>query len=90
MEELMSSSKDEQDLSQGYQICVEVLPDGFRIGNAEPLEENEETDEGESTGGDLIPDLGTALKHLMAEIKANPVGESEQSGFDSVANMPKK
>lgn len=89
MEQEQSSLESGIDLSQGYCIKVHVLPDGFKVSEPEPIEEyaaeESETDEPE-TEDELIPDLASMLKNVMAVVQGNPVGESEQSAFEKSAS----
>lgn len=80
-------SPEEGDLSRGYRICVDVLPSGYRVSDPEPLPaEPLESDEA-SEGYETVPDLTTALKHLLAVIKENPLGanpnEELEAGYAS-------
>ncbi len=79
----------EQNLSQGYTICVEVLPDGFRVSEPMPLSsysEDESTEEQpDQEDSALQPDIASALKQVMAVVQAHPVGQSEASAFNESA-----
>ena len=86
----------EENLSEGYCIKIEVLKDGFTVSDPLPIEaKSEELAEGDTgeyqdTDGELIPDLPSMLKNIMAVIKQNPIGGGEQEGFESVGqDMPK-
>lgn len=86
MDQTQMAYESEQDLSQGYTLCVEVLPDGFRVSEPMPLasysdEENNESEPEEESPESLQPDIASALKQVMAVIQANPVGQSEQAAF---------
>lgn len=74
----------EQNLSQGYTICVEVLPDGFRVSEPMPLSysEDEENPDQEDQPTDVQPDIASALKQVMAVVQAHPVGQSEAAAFN--------
>jgi hypothetical protein len=84
----------EANLSEGYCIKIEVLKDGFTVSDPLPIEaKSEELDEGEAdeyqdSDSELIPDLPTMLKNIMAVIKENPVAGGEEEGFAS-AGMEK-
>ena len=87
----------EANLSEGYCIKIEVLKDGFTVSDplpidskseeSDPLEGESETEDYQDSGGELIPDLPTMLKNVMAVIKENPVSGGEEEGFAS-AGMP--
>ena len=68
----------EPNLSEGYCIKIKVVNGGFTVSDPEPIEEDEYSEE-----QDTIPDLPTMLKNVMAVIQDNPVGESEQDGFNT-------
>jgi hypothetical protein len=68
-----------RDLSSGYQVMLYVHGDGsYAVGEPEPL-----TDEHEQSEMESVPDLATALKHVIAVVKQHPIGPSEQEGFDA-------
>lgn len=79
----------EDNLSEGYCIKIEVLKDGFTVSDPLPIEaKSEELAEGEAddyqdSDGELIPDLPTMLKNVMAVVKGNPVSGGEEEGFAS-------
>lgn len=83
-------SNSDTDLSEGYCIQVCVYHDGYTVSDPEPLPESESADSesGEQSAPESeeekIPDLATALKHVMKVIKDNPVSGGEQDAFDSV------
>ena len=88
MDQMEMGQGSEQNLSQGYTICVEVLPDGFRVSEPMPLTGYSEDDSGEQPDQEesaLQPDIASALKQVMAVVQANPVGQSEQSAFSESA-----
>ncbi len=76
----------EQNLSQGYTICVEVLPDGFRVSEPMPLssssEDEHSEDQPDQEDSELQPDIASALKQVIAVVQAHPVGQSEASAFN--------
>lgn len=80
---------DTSDLSQGYCIHLYVTPEGFRVSEALPLsaDEMEGNDADHDGDTETYPDLTTALKHIVAEVKQNPIGEDHhaqfQAGYDS-------
>lgn len=82
----------EANLNEGYCIKIEVLKNGFTVSDPLPIEaKSEELAEGETEyqdeDGELIPDLPTMLKNIMAVVKENPVSGGEEEGFAS-AGMP--
>lgn len=68
----------------GYRIYLDVLPDGFHVSDPQPLPA---APQGEQETQDDIPDLTTAIKHLLAVVKANPIGqdanEQMKAGYES-------
>ena len=84
----------EESSDQGYVIEITVKSDGSFIVSKEDLqqeavEENavggpgsEPGAQGEE-GGDSYPSLGAALKAVIKIVQENPVGESEQAGFEA-------
>lgn len=90
MQPMDTEMNQEQNLSQGYTICVEVLPDGFRVSEPMPLtsySEDETDEQPDQEDSALQPDIASALKQVMAVVQANPVGQSEASAFnESVAD----
>lgn len=75
-----SEEEMEQNLSEGYCIKVYVYPNGYSVGEPEPLTADE------SEPGELVESPSDMLKHILAIIKSNPVEPSEQEGFaESIA-----
>lgn len=68
--------EEEQNLSTGYCIKVYVYPNGYSVGDPEPLEDDE------SAPGELVESQTDLLKSILAILKSNPVEPSEQEGFD--------
>ena len=66
------------EVSEGYCIKLYVTPEGFRVSSAEPMSHEGTDDE---HAGDTYPDLKTALKHIVAEVKANPVSHDANAEF---------
>ena len=81
----------EDNLNEGYCIKIEVLKNGFTVSDPLPIDaKSEELAEGEDyqdEDGELIPDLPTMLKNIMAVVKEHPVSGGEEEGFAS-AGMP--
>lgn len=87
-----SANTPSQDYSQGYMICVNVSPTGFTVEGPLPLapepqtedlnheQDHEEIDE-------EVPNVASALKHVLAIIKDHPLGEDAeaqmQAGYES-------
>ena len=73
---------------EGYSIRIDVLPSGYRVSDPEPLpaepsDATSETEAGEpSEAYEVVPDLATAIKHVLAVIKAHPLDESPESQMD--------
>lgn len=78
---------EERDITHGYQIVIAVTPEGYRVSDAEPLAASpmmpKAQSEDASESEDTIPDLTTALRHVMAVVKANPIGDDAQSQFEA-------
>jgi hypothetical protein len=89
MEEQEMSQESETNLSEGYCIKIHVLPDGFKVSDPEPIEDytadSDDTTQDEPQEDEVIPDEATMLKNVLAVIKSNPVGGSEQQAFDATA-----
>ena len=75
-----ASPEGQGDLSQGYVIHLTVKPDGFQVSEAEPLA-SEESEGDTSDSQPTYPDLTTALKHIVAEVKSNPLGDDSHAQF---------
>jgi hypothetical protein len=70
-------SQDVGDLSQGYCVDLYVYGDGsYAVGEPEPIDEDHD-----DTSVEKVPDLATALKHLIHVVKSNPVGASDEEHF---------
>lgn len=93
MPDMEMDANSEGTLDEGYCIKIEVLKDGFTVSDPLPLEaKSEETTELEAedeqytdTDGELIPDLPSMLKNVLAVIKQNPVAGGEEAGFEESA-----
>ena len=83
MEEAENSSKvvnppsQETDYSQGYQVILSVFPDGFSVVGPSPLPQGDQEED------ERIPDLPTALKHIIAISKENPLDTDLNAHFES-------
>ena len=84
MQPMDTEMNQEQNLSQGYTICVEVLPDGFRVSEPMPLSysEEDESPDQEDQPTDVQPDIASALKQVIAVVQAHPIGQSEAAAFN--------
>jgi hypothetical protein len=67
-----------QDYAQGYEVTICFYPDGFAVKGPSPLPQLEDDTEEEK-----IPDLPTALKHVIAIAKENPLDGDMQSHFQA-------
>lgn len=67
------------DFAQGYEITVCVYPDGFEVTGPNPLPQAKPETEDE----ERIPDLATALKHVVLIHKEHPVDSDLQSHFNA-------
>jgi len=65
------------DYSQGYQIVITCKPDGYTVSGPSPLPQTEPVEESEEV------DLTTALKHVIAITKENPLDGSDHAQFDA-------
>lgn len=68
-------------ISDGFMMQVEKRTSGYRVTGPLPLpaEPSEAPDE----EPDDIPDLTTAIKHMLAIDKANPLGENAAEQMDA-------
>lgn len=76
---------------QGYRIAFDVLPDGFRVSDPSPIPAGPEAgaELSDAIGpGDVVPDLTTAIKHVLAVVKGNPVNADEQEAFAASVGSP--
>lgn len=75
---------------EGYEICLYVTPEGYRVEGPLPLEAEPQGDEEAEPQGEILPDLMEALKHIIAITKENPLGEDAngqmEAGYQGVAN----
>lgn len=73
---------------EGYEICLYVTPDGYRVEGPLPLEA--EPQEAQEPTEASMPDLTEALKQVIAIIKENPLGDDAnaqmEAGYQASAN----
>lgn len=73
---------------EGYEICLYVTPEGYRVEGPLPLEAEPQGEAPEQEAAS--PDLTEALKHVLAIIKENPLGDDAQAqmeaGYQGVTN----
>lgn len=72
------------DYAQGYEIRIRVKPDGFTVDGPLPLPQsagNESEESEDEEGG--IPDLPTALKHVIAITKEHPLDTDLNGHFEA-------
>lgn len=73
---------------EGYEICLYVTPEGYRVEGPLPLEA--EPQESADPSDPSIPDLTEALKQVLAIIKENPLGDDAnaqmEAGYQASAN----
>jgi hypothetical protein len=74
-----SAAPASEDLSQGFEICIYVSPTGFRVEGPLPMEPEPQTESPEMEDETDVPDVATALKHVLAIIKENPLGNDAES-----------
>lgn len=65
---------------EGYCIHIYVTPEGYRVSDPEPLEE-ETSEESESPeqSGDLVTDKTMLVKHLLHVLAENPIGQDAEA-----------
>ena len=81
------------DYAQGYEITVCVYPDGYEVKGPSPLPQGGVAPLGSELAGESsapnaesperIPDLGDALKQIIAITKEHPVDGDMVSQFDA-------
>jgi len=71
------------DFAQGYAITICVYPDGFEVEGPKPLPQGEESDEPSAEHDEKLPDLTTALKHVIAIHKEHPVDSDLEGHFQA-------
>lgn len=69
------------DLQEGYQILFTVTRDGFSVSEPMPLPAVPQSPDTATSDEDMVSDLTSAIKHLLAVVKAHPVGEDEHASF---------
>ena len=73
---------------EGYEICLYVTPEGYRVEGPLPLEAEPQGEPAEAEAS--MPDLTEALKHVIAIIKENPLGDDAnaqmEAGYQASAN----
>ena len=75
----------------GYCIKIEVLPGGFTVSDPLPIESKDsEAEQYTDSDEEMIPDLSSMLKNVMAVIQENPVSGGEKEAFESVDAKPAK
>ena len=70
------------DLTQGYQLTIIVRPEGFTVGDPEPIAAEPQSEEGgEAPGseGDVIPDRTGMVKALLGVLEAHPLGDESSA-----------
>ena len=82
--ESVNPPSQETDYTQGYEIRITVKPDGFTVDGPLPLPQSagSESEEGEEED-DEIPDLPTALKHVIAITKEHPLDTDLNGHFEA-------
>jgi hypothetical protein len=66
------------DLTQGYQFSIIVRPEGFTVGNPEPIAaepQGEETGDTQPEGSESIPDRTGLVKAILGVLEAHPLGD---------------
>ena len=69
------------DLQEGYQILFTVTRDGFSVSEPMPLPPAPQSSDTATSDEDMVPDLTSAIKQLLAVVREHPVGEDEQASF---------
>lgn len=75
---------------EGYEICLYVTPEGFRVEGPLPLEAEPQGGAESESESEMLPDLTEALKHIISITKENPLGEDGnaqmEAGYQASAN----
>jgi hypothetical protein len=66
---------------EGYSISIHVTTQGYEVHGPDPLPAEPQGEQGEES--EQLPDLTTAIKHVLAIVKENPIAQDEQEGFKS-------
>lgn len=76
-----SSEESNQDISQGYDILIHVSHDGYEVEGPMPTAPSPQGQEPQDV--DSSPDIREAMRHVLAIIKDNPMGEEANKQFKS-------
>ena len=68
---------------EGYEICIYVTPEGYRVEGPLPLEAEPQGEEDAEPQSETLPDLMEALKHVIAITKENPLGEDANAQMEA-------
>jgi len=71
---------------EGYEITIRVTPQGLTVDGPEPLAQESEPDEQET--GETLPDITTALKHVVAIYQENPISDDAHAQLKAGYNSP--
>jgi hypothetical protein len=67
-----------EDLAQGYQFSIIVRPEGFTVGDPEPIApepQGEDAGDTQPETGESIPDRTGLVKAILGVLEAHPMGE---------------
>ena len=65
---------------EGYRICIDVTSEGYAVSQTE-LPPEPQGGEDEEAEEETLPDLTTAIKHVLAIIRDHPLQEDAQAQF---------
>ena len=68
---------------EGYEICIYVTPEGYRVEGPLPLEAELQGEEEVEPQSETLPDLMEALKHVIAITKENPLGDDANAQMEA-------
>lgn len=67
-----------EDLAQGYQFSIIVRPEGFTVGDPEPIApepQGEDAGDTQPESSESIPDRTGLVKAILGVLEAHPMGE---------------
>lgn len=76
-----TDSQESQDISQGYDIIIHVSHDGYEVEGPMPTAPEPQGQEPQDV--ESSPDIREAMRHVLAIIKDNPMGEEANKQFKS-------
>ena len=68
-------------------ISIKVNQDGFTVDGPDPLPaQSQEEEQSETPDEQVLPDITSAVKAVLAILKEHPIGQDEQTGFKSATS----